>query len=122
MVLDPNLKDASLNLEFDDASALKEYAAVPQENFDEWYDKLNGMPYKKRLKTLVSKLKEHLSGEDQNAIDEMVKILEKYKNENTDIEFITKKLQEKNKDVNEIAVLQFYILLNSMGLIMVDKK
>lgn len=125
MLIDPSLRDASPDFEFDDASALNDYARSPQKDFDEWYSGMEGKTFRQRADMIMGRLSNYLSPEDMDAIREMLALLERNekngRKENTDIEYITKRLQEKNKDVNEIAVLRFYIILNAAGLIGSEK-
>lgn len=123
MFIDPSLADTSIHLEYDDASALKAYADSPQSDFDEWYDKLGNMSEGKRKEAILDRLRSQLSLEDAMVVDAMVDLLEKTKesNENTDIEYITRELKKKFPEINELAVLQFYIILNSIGIVSVKK-
>ena len=123
MFIDPSLADTSIHLEYDDASALKAYADTSQIDFDEWYENLGKMSEKERKKTVLDRLRSQLSLEDAMVVDAMVELLEKTKESsmNTDIEYITKELEKKFPDINELAVLQFYIILNSIGIVTVKK-
>lgn len=90
--------------------------------FDEWYQDLKNQTPEKQSQILLDKMKEHLSKEDSECMDEIIKLLKNNPDKNTDILFLEDNLKEKFPDINPLAILNYYFLLTSAGFIELDHK
>jgi len=88
--------------------------------FEEWKDHLMLLDPRERSMKLLEKAKEQVSEQDRKALDDIVKLIEDNPDKHTDLMWVNEQMSVKYPDINPLAVMTYFFILNACGIIMLD--
>ena len=90
------------------------------QGFEEWRDQLMKLDPRERSKVLLDKAKEQISEQDREVLDDIVKLIEDNPDKHTDLMWLNDELSPKYPDINPLALMTYFFILNACGVIMLD--
>lgn len=91
------------------------------EDFEKWFADFQSKSHDEQSSIVLDKIKEQVSEEDGKALDAMIELIRSNPDRNTDILFINDELVKTFPDMNPIAVLNYFFILATCGIIEMDK-
>lgn len=88
--------------------------------FLKWKEEFMKLPDKEKSRILLDKAKEQMSDEDKSVLDDIVKLLEENQDKHTDLVWINDQLQSKYPELNPLAIMSFFFLLKTCGIVDLD--
>jgi len=90
------------------------------DGFLEWQEIFMKLPDEEKKKVLLDKAKGQMSEIDCQVIDDIIKLIEENPEEHTDLLWINNKLEEKYPDINPLAMMTYFFVLKTCGIIDLD--
>ncbi len=105
----------------EDASIAQDLSKEDLE-FERWKEEFMKLPDKEKGKVLLGKAKEQMSDIDKQVIDDILLLLEENQNKHTDLLWINEQLEKKYPDINPLAIMSYFFVLKTCGIIDLDDK
>jgi len=88
--------------------------------FEEWKEKLMKLDPRERSRVLLDKAKEQISEQDREVLDDIIKLIEDNPDKHTDLMWLNDKLAPKYPDINPLALMTYFFILNACGVVVLD--
>lgn len=90
--------------------------------FLEWRENFMSLPDEEKKKVLLDKAKEQMSETDCQVIDDIISLLKDNQDKHTDLIWLNDKLSEKYPDINPLAMMSYFFVLKTCGIIDLDNE
>ena len=105
----------------EDASITQDLSKEDLE-FERWKEEFMKLPDKEKGRVLLDKAKEQMSDIDKQVIDDILLLLEENQDKHTDLLWINEQLEKKYPDINPLAIMSYFFVLKTCGIIDLDNK
>lgn len=92
------------------------------EEYQKWYEDFMKKSDKEKSDIILNKVKEQISDVDREVLDKIVKLIEDNPDKHTDLIWLQEKLEKEYPDINPIAIMNYFFILNLCGIITLDNK
>jgi hypothetical protein len=106
---------------------IEDTSILPEQEEDDleflkWKEEFEKKTPEEQQKTLLEKAKEQVSDVDKQVLDDIVSLLNNNKDKHTDLLWLNDELEKKYPDINPLATLSYFLLLNTCGIVNLDDK